>query len=211
MTEYISLVQQDRMAQTAERLYSRTRRTGQFAAIWGRLVGRPAGLLDLTALAGRVQGQHAEGVQTVPLAQIQGSEGRTTDFDAAFHPVTDHTQSRWASVACAQLANVPLPAVELIRVGAVYYVRDGHHRISVACALGQCAIDARVTVWDVAPAPLAASQAPHVADFDLATGRGVAPPLLTPPRVVVRSNAVRILLRHWMAVGTVRLTGQLKG
>ena len=32
----------------------------------------------------------------------------------------------------------------------VYFVRDGHHRISVARARGQRAIDAVVTVWDVA-------------------------------------------------------------
>jgi ParB-like chromosome segregation protein Spo0J len=32
-------------------------------------------------------------------------------------------------------------------VGDTYYVRDGHHRISVARVLGQQYIDARVTIW----------------------------------------------------------------
>jgi hypothetical protein len=40
--------------------------------------------------------------------------------------------------------------VELIQVGEVYFVRDGHHRISVAAALGQQEVDASVTVWQVA-------------------------------------------------------------
>jgi len=31
----------------------------------------------------------------------------------------------------------------------MYFVRDGHHRISVARALGQAYIDAEVTVWEV--------------------------------------------------------------
>jgi hypothetical protein len=39
--------------------------------------------------------------------------------------------------------------VELIQVGDLYFVRDGHHRISVARAWGQATIDAEVTVWEV--------------------------------------------------------------
>jgi hypothetical protein len=39
-----------------------------------------------------------------------------------------------------------LPPVELIQVGDVYFVQDGHHRISVAQALGQRDVEARVMV-----------------------------------------------------------------
>jgi hypothetical protein len=42
-----------------------------------------------------------------------------------------------------------LPPVVLVQVGDVYFVRDGHHRISVARALGQLDIEAEVTVWQV--------------------------------------------------------------
>jgi hypothetical protein len=45
---------------------------------------------------------------------------------------------------------VTLPAVDLIQIGDVYFVRDGHHRISVGRAMGQEIIDAEVTVWEVA-------------------------------------------------------------
>jgi len=45
---------------------------------------------------------------------------------------------------------VTLPLVDLVQVGDVYFVRDGHHRISVARAFGQESIDAQVTVWEVA-------------------------------------------------------------
>lgn len=160
MAEYISLVQQEllaqtdrptKVAQTAERLYVRAQRGRRLAALWGRLVGRPAYLRDLTDVTGSVAGQHDLAAQTVPLAQIRGSEGRTHDFDSAFRPVEEHSRERWISVARARLEDRPLPAVELIRAGDTYYVRDGHHRISVARALGQRHIDARVTVWDVAP------------------------------------------------------------
>jgi hypothetical protein len=37
-----------------------------------------------------------------------------------------------------------LPPVELYRIGEVYFVRDGHHRVSVARALGRREIDGDV-------------------------------------------------------------------
>ena len=49
----------------------------------------------------------------------------------------------------------------LVQVGDVYFVCDGHHRISVARALGQLAIEAEVTVWQVAgPSPSNAAEQP---------------------------------------------------
>ena len=47
----------------------------------------------------------------------------------------------------ARLNDIPLPPVDLIKVGENYFVRDGHHRISVAHALGQEFIEAEVTEW----------------------------------------------------------------
>jgi hypothetical protein len=52
-------------------------------------------------------------------------------------------------MAAAKMRGVALPPVELIQVGDIYFVRDGHHRISVARAFGQEQVDAEVTVWDV--------------------------------------------------------------
>ena len=46
-----------------------------------------------------------------------------------------------------------MPPVALIQVGDCYFVRDGHHRISVAKALGQKAIDATVEIWQVCGTP----------------------------------------------------------
>jgi hypothetical protein len=108
-------------------------------------------LLDLnTVAAASASGdRRAAGVQTVALGQIRGSEGRCQDFDVAFHPLKQHAEERWVSVARAQLRGLGLPPIELIQVGEVYFVRDGHHRISVAAALGQHYIDAVVTIWHV--------------------------------------------------------------
>lgn len=88
------------------------------------------------------------GSQSVPLASIRGSFDRGTDFDGDFHPTQKFTRLRWRKIATAMLNGVDLPPVELIRVGDIYFVKDGHHRISVARALRHQYIDAIVTEWE---------------------------------------------------------------
>jgi len=138
-------------ASIASALYARSCSAGRVGQIWARLRGQSRGLLDLTAVAaaGAIGDRRAAGTQTVPIRQIRGSEGRCKDFDGAFHPLNAHTEERWVRVAMAYLRGLGLPPVELIQIGAVYFVRDGHHRISAAAALGQQEIDAMVTVWQV--------------------------------------------------------------
>ena len=124
---------------------------GIFYRALALILGQPRRLRRL-ALAERSGVRRYDGVYSVPLSEIGGSEGRD-DFDARFHPLREDMSKRWLGVARAALRGEHLPPVELIRAGDVYYVRDGHHRISVARALGQTHIDAAVTAWDVAPAP----------------------------------------------------------
>ncbi len=137
---------------TASSLYARACRAGWVGQLWAGLLGQSRRLLDLTAVAAScaISNRHAAGTQTVPIRQIGGSEGRCEDFDLAFHPLKAHTEDRWVSVARAYMRGHGLPPVELIQIGEVYFVRDGHHRISAAAALGQQEIDAVVTVWQVA-------------------------------------------------------------
>jgi hypothetical protein len=85
----------------------------------------------------------------VPIHQIRGSESRPGDFDGDFNPLHDVNQARWLSVAGARLQGKALPPVALVQVGDVYFVRDGHHRISVARALRQTVVEATVEVWQV--------------------------------------------------------------
>jgi hypothetical protein len=59
---------------------------------------------------------------------------------------------RWLSVARALEKGVALPPVELIQLGDRYFVRDGHHRISVARAMRQDEIEATVTVLELGAA-----------------------------------------------------------
>jgi hypothetical protein len=142
----ISSYQQSR----AHRLFWRRYTQARLYKIWGTLTGRPARLQPL-ALALQniaVESRHYAGVQLVALDAIRGSESRSSEFDAAFRPLQRRMVGRWAGVASAWLSGVVFAPVVLIQIGDGYFVRDGHHRISVARATGQRYIDAEVTVWE---------------------------------------------------------------
>jgi hypothetical protein len=85
-----------------------------------------------------------KGVQTVPLDQVVGSVERYSDFDREFLPTQSHTAERWRRVNRAWYEDVHLPPVLLYKVGEVYFVVDGNHRVSVARTQGQAYIDAEV-------------------------------------------------------------------
>lgn len=129
--------------------------SGRVKMLLGRLMGRSHGLRDLerekrflTVVSG-----YSAGLKTVPICRIQGSEGRSRDFDADFHPLHELSRERWIGIAIARRSGNPMPPAELIQVGDSYFVRDGHHRISVARAFGEEFIEAEVTVWVLAEEP----------------------------------------------------------
>jgi hypothetical protein len=116
---------------------------------WMRFTRKSNRLRALNTVSQRIPAGNTRyaGMRAVPLAQIRGSENRLDDFDASFNPLQQHNQDRWLNVAMANLRGVTMPPVELIQLDGAYYVRDGHHRISVARAMGQEVIDAEVSVW----------------------------------------------------------------
>jgi hypothetical protein len=110
------------------------------------LTGVPNRLLafDTVSKKLRIGGPIYRGVRTVRLEQIVGSVQRYHDFDRAFLPAQSHTASRWARVNRAWYEDVSLPPVLLYKVGEIYFVVDGHHRVSVAREQGGEFIDAEV-------------------------------------------------------------------
>ncbi len=132
-------------------LYHSALERGRRGHLWSGLTGRSRRLLSLEEVsqACTVQARSSGGTRTVAIAQICGSENRAADFDCDFNPLQDHTHDRWLGIASALQQGRYLPPVALIQVGDRYFVRDGHHRISVAQALGQNAIEAKVEVWQV--------------------------------------------------------------
>lgn len=141
--------------QAARRLCQRAYTLGWLGQVWATLTGGTRYLLNLTEVEAKGAGgnRYSAGVREVPICQIQGSQGRCDDFDRNFYPLKDHLRSRWLRVATAQQLGLALPVVELTQVGDIYFVRDGHHRISVAKTLGQTEITAEVRVWEINNVP----------------------------------------------------------
>ena len=134
------------LEQTSQYDYSRARFKAALRALLHRLLGKANDLLALDAVVnnGQIKNQHALGVRTVPIDQIVGSTARTKDFDRSIYPRNDKSRERWRSLDKANYKGVPLPPVELRKVGEQYFVVDGHHRISVARLHGQHFVDAHV-------------------------------------------------------------------
>jgi hypothetical protein len=132
-------------------LYNLTFAEASWKALLARLVGRDTALPTLAERWGNRPGSESfyAGIEPVAAARITGSENRARDFDTAFRPLHTRTKDRWVGIAIAFLMDEILPPVSLIRIAGQYYVRDGHHRISVACALGQDHVDAEIIAFDL--------------------------------------------------------------
>ncbi len=108
--------------------------------------GRPTTLLSYDDVKAHLHigGPIYRGVRTVRVDEIVGSLNRYHQFDRAFLPVEDRIAQRWQSVDRAFYKEISLPPVVLYKVGQVYFVVDGHHRVSVAREQGQEFIEAEV-------------------------------------------------------------------
>ena len=130
-----------------ERAYHRS----WWRSVIARLTGRSNELLPFDEVRQSLpyRGQRDIGLQTVPLEKIVGSVGRYRDFDRAFLPTQRQTTERWVNVRKADYRDVLLPPVDLYKIGDVYFVKDGNHRVSVARERNQTDIDAYVTEIDI--------------------------------------------------------------
>jgi len=128
-------------------LYNNARGQARLNKLRALLQGRSSRLLDLNEIVNGAQivSRHYLGTYSVPVNQIKGSESRNQDFDSEFNPVRDNNKERWINIIAARLFEKGLPAIDLIKINETYFVRDGHHRVSVARALGAVYIDAHVT------------------------------------------------------------------
>lgn len=119
---------------------SRLRRRVQGAADVGAILPFD----EVVAALGRT-GERDAGLQSIDLDAIAGTVGREhAGFDRAFRPTTPALRTRWERIARIMREGGSLPPISVYRVGEVYFVRDGHHRVSVARALGLDTIEGRV-------------------------------------------------------------------
>ena len=126
--------------------FKRARRRADLQEILDRLGRKPSRLLSFE----KVRRSIAEGsllprtLRNIPMEAIVGSVGRYEDFNRQFLPRQEAQLGRWARVRMA-FEYSGLPAIEVYQIGKVYFVLDGHHRVSVARQLGAKEIEAYVT------------------------------------------------------------------
>lgn len=126
--------------------FRRARSKGFLRKAWSLLSGRNTDLMAWDEVRDKLKlrGFIRRGIQTVPVDKIKGSVGRYRDFDNAFLPVNESSSSRWRKINRAFYNDISLPPVSLYKVGDVYFVLDGNHRVSVAREHGVKYIDADV-------------------------------------------------------------------
>jgi hypothetical protein len=136
----------DDIAARVQADFARARTWAFLNDIFGFLSGRPKRLLayDQVKEKLRIGGPIYRGVRTVEIARIVGSVNRYADFDRAFLPTHNRIANRWQNIDRAFYEDIGLPPVVLYKVGDVYFVVDGHHRVSVARQQGQEFIEAEV-------------------------------------------------------------------
>src|SRR3984885_7174765 len=121
----------------AQNDFLRARRRATIARLAARLRGEPddVGVIlpyeEVIEALGFVS-EHSIGFRVVPLEAIVGTIDRGRDFDRRFRPTTGRVRSRWEQIAGAARRGESLPPVDLVKVEEIYFVRDGHHRVSVA-------------------------------------------------------------------------------
>lgn len=145
------------MRHRADEAFSQARRRVFFRKVLSFFTGQqPGDLLSFEHVRDKLmlRGQHYAGIQTIPLAKIAGTVGRYHEFNRAFLPTQDHIRERWKRVYEAAHGPAGFPAIDVYQIGDVYFVRDGHHRVSVLKELGADTIEATVTELDT-PIPLA--------------------------------------------------------
>jgi hypothetical protein len=136
--------------QDAQSDFARERRRRALSKIVSRLRSEPDDVSVMLPFEEVVEalGRRSErdiGLQTISLESIVGSVARRRgEFDRNFRPASTGVRGRWEGIATARRRGQAMPPIDVYRIGELHVVQDGHHRVSVARALGDTHIDARV-------------------------------------------------------------------
>lgn len=130
--------------------FTRARRSRALSRLANRLRGEPGDVNvilpfeEVIEALGR-RGERNLGLQTIEIDSIVGTVDRSREFDRRFRPTSGRVRTRWERIAEAQRRGKPMPPIHVYRTGDLYFVKDGHHRVSVARTMGHPKIDAYVT------------------------------------------------------------------
>lgn len=129
--------------------FKRARSRAAMRRFWATISGESLELLPYAEISSKLRAvsQSNLGLQEVPVNQIIGSVDRNEDFDKYFNPLRDADRHRWANVKTVMTSpgSNGVPPVVLYKIGGIYFVMDGNHRVSIARDLGNEMIEAYVT------------------------------------------------------------------
>ncbi|MGI8761636.1 MAG: chromosome partitioning protein ParB [Jatrophihabitantaceae bacterium] len=130
--------------------FLRARRRQVLSRLAHRLRGEPDDVNlvlpfdDVVAALGR-RGERSLGLQVIRLDSVVGTVDSRRDFDRRFRPTSSRVRARWERLALAQRMGESVPPIDVYRIGDLHFIKDGHHRVSIALATGQQTIEAYVT------------------------------------------------------------------
>jgi nucleotide-binding universal stress UspA family protein len=132
--------------QAAVHDFQSARLKAEIQEVLARITGRSTQLLSYEEVAKKLKLhiRTERGLKTIPLDAIVGSVGRYADFTRTFLPRRDEDQERWSGVKMAMEDQVGVEPIEVYKVGQVYFVIDGNHRVSVARREKFASIEAHV-------------------------------------------------------------------
>ena len=121
------------------------------ALVWSKLTRRKTRLASFSEGSRSSVNRKFVGVQEIPVEKIVGTLGREDDFDNKFRPLSNHLRDRWVDVFLNFSTEAWSP-IRVHKIGEQYYVEDGHHRTSVARAVGMTYIQAEI--WEYSTRPV---------------------------------------------------------
>ena len=126
--------------------FHQARRKARLENILLTFQGKPKELMSYDEVRHKLRATEgsARRLQEIPLDSIVGSVNRYTDFTRSFLPRQESDRERWARVKLGVERMAGLPPIEAYKIGDVYFVLDGHHRVSVARELGADTIEGYV-------------------------------------------------------------------
>jgi hypothetical protein len=132
---------------TSHLVFDAARRRAFIQDMLSELSGRSDDLLSFDSVREQLHLSEASqdtSLLEIPLDKIVGSVGRYRDFNRAFLPRAQIDPERWTRIERMHRQS-GLPPIKVFKVGDVYFVLDGNHRVSVARARGLDTIWAHVT------------------------------------------------------------------
>jgi uncharacterized ParB-like nuclease family protein len=131
------------LRQEAVSEFERAQRRAKRHLLRAKVFGQPKHLLCLNSF--RYHTHSLKRLEDIPLSKVVGSLGRCQDFSSDFLPKHRGLEERWTRVWQLMREMKTLPPIEVYQMNDLYFVLDGHHRVSVAKQLGLSHIEAHVS------------------------------------------------------------------